>query len=77
MKKCSLNTGNIGNDSGIKWEFNPDRQSRSFSIEPELFKINVPKNAQIGQYSIPVLVNISTQSNFPEKFFVTSHPHRK
>ena len=35
---------------------------------PAPLRIVVPANAQVGQYTIPILVNISTGSIFPSKF---------
>ena len=59
------------NYSNIRVEFNPDSVNRS-SLDgagaPAPFRIVVPANAQIGQYTIPMLVNISTGSLFPSKF---------
>jgi hypothetical protein len=68
--------------SGIKVTFNPNRSSNTssassntssasstfFGIAPAPFTIEVPKEAQVGQYSIPVMVNISSGSLFPSKF---------
>ena len=63
------------NYSSIKVTFNPNRSSNgssasstSFGIAPAPFAIVVPKEAQVGQYSIPVMVNISSGSLFPSKF---------
>jgi hypothetical protein len=59
------------NYSSIKVTFNPNRSSNissSFGIAPAPFTIEVPKDAQVGQYSIPVMVNISSGSLFPSKF---------
>jgi hypothetical protein len=59
------------NYSKIKVEFNPDRVNRSSlggAGVPAPFRIVVPADAQVGQYTIPMLVNISTGSVFPSKF---------
>jgi hypothetical protein len=50
--------------------FNPDKTNvSSFSVEPAPFKIAALKEAQIGQYTIPLLANISTGSSFPLNVF--------
>jgi hypothetical protein len=59
------------NYSNIKVEFNPDKTNKSSFGEvgaPAPLRIVVPANAQVGQYTIPILVNISTGSIFPSKF---------
>jgi hypothetical protein len=64
------------NYSDIKVIYKPDRSSNgsssssstSFGLAPAPFRIQVPKDAQVGQYSIPVMVNISSGSLFPSKF---------
>ncbi|PWU78659.1 MAG: hypothetical protein DLM72_21490 [Candidatus Nitrosopolaris wilkensis] len=57
------------NYSALKVLFNPDKlNASSFGIAPAPLRIQVPGNAQIGQYVIPILVNISTGSIFPSKF---------
>ena len=59
------------NYSKIKVEFNPDRVNGSSlggAGVPAPFRIVVPVDAQVGQYTIPMLVNISTGSVFPSKF---------
>lgn len=58
------------NYSNIKVIFNPDRSSNStsFGLSPAPFRIQVPQDAQVGQYSIPVMVNISSGSLFPSEF---------
>jgi hypothetical protein len=60
------------NYSDIKVIYKPDRTSNgsstSFGLAPAPFRIQVPKDAQVGQYSIPVMVNISSGSLFPSKF---------
>ena len=56
--------------SNIDVNFNPDKVNvSSFGIEPAPFMVAVLKNAQIGQYTIPLLVNISTGSSFPLNVF--------
>jgi hypothetical protein len=50
--------------------FNPDKlNTSSFGVEPAPFKTALLKNAQIGQYTIPLLANISTGSSFPLNVF--------
>ena len=57
--------------SSIKLEFNGDNLNKSsYGIEPAPFKIEVPNNAQVGQYSIPIRANTSTGSTFPYNKFV-------
>jgi len=59
------------NYSNIKVEFNPDRVNKSSlggAGAPAPFRIVIPADAQVGQYTIPMLVNISTGSIFPSKF---------
>lgn len=62
------------NYSSVKVVFNPDRlNSSSFGIAPAPLRIQVPSNAQIGQYAIPILVNISAGSLFPSKIIQLSN----
>jgi hypothetical protein len=57
------------NYSTIKVLFNPDKlNASSFGIAPAPLRIEVPSNAQIGQYIIPMLVNMSVGSIFSSKF---------
>jgi hypothetical protein len=57
-------------NSTIKWDFNPEGLSEvSYRTEPGPLKLVVPQNALPGEYNIPVLANISTQSAFPVRFF--------
>jgi hypothetical protein len=57
--------------SSIKLEFINDKLNKSsYGIEPAPFKVEVPKNAQVGQYSVPISANISTGSTFPYNKFV-------
>jgi hypothetical protein len=56
--------------SNIAVNFNPDKANvTSFGVEPAPFSITAPKEAQIGQYAIPLLANISTGSSFPLNVF--------
>ena len=56
--------------SNLEVEFNPDKLNiSSFGVEPAPFKIALLKNAQIGQYTLPLLANISTGSSFPLNVF--------
>jgi hypothetical protein len=62
---------NLENNSGIK--VIPARgkfrlNGSVFSIEPISFNVQVPENAQTGEYAIPMLVNISTGSTIPSEF---------
>jgi hypothetical protein len=50
-------------------EASSNNNSSSTTIDsPAAFKIKASENAQIGQYVVPVIANISTGSNFPSKF---------
>jgi len=61
----------VENYSSIELEFIRDKLNKSsYGIEPAPFKIEVPKNAQVGQYIIPIRANISTGSTFPLYKFV-------
>jgi hypothetical protein len=62
----------VENYSSIELEFIRDNLNKSSSsgIEPAPFKIEVPQNAQVGQYIIPIRANISTGSTFPYFKFV-------
>jgi hypothetical protein len=56
--------------SNIDVNFNPDKANvSSFGVEPAPFMITAPKEAQIGQYTIPLLANVSTGSSFPLNVF--------
>jgi len=56
--------------SNIDVNFNPDKANvSSFGVEPAPFMIAAPKEAQIGQYTIPLLANVSTGSSFPLNVF--------
>ena len=61
----------VENYSSIELEFIQDELNKSSSgVEPAPIKIEVPKNAQVGQYIIPISANISTGSTFPYFKFV-------
>jgi hypothetical protein len=62
----------VENYSSIELEVIRDELNKSSSsgIEPAPFKIEVPQNAQVGQYIIPIRANISTGSTFPYYKFV-------
>src|SRR5918992_1842614 len=61
----------VENYSSIELEFIRDNLNKSSSgIEPAPFKIEVPQNAQVGQYIIPIRANISTGSMFPYYKFI-------
>jgi len=52
------------NYSTIKVLFNPDKlNASSFGIAPAPLRTQVPSTAQIGQYIIPILVNMSIFSS--------------
>jgi hypothetical protein len=56
------------NYSAIKVLFNPDKlNASSFGIAPAPLRIEVPGNAQVGQYVIPILVNMSAGSILTSK----------
>jgi hypothetical protein len=56
--------------SNIDVDFNPDKLNvSSFGVEPAPFRIAVSENAQIGQYTIPLVSNISTGAAFPLSVF--------
>jgi hypothetical protein len=56
--------------SNLDVSFNPDKANvSSFGVEPAPFMIAAQKEAQIGQYTIPLLANISTGSSFPLNVF--------
>jgi hypothetical protein len=57
------------NYSNVLVKFNPNRLDlSSFGVAPVPLKIQASGNAQIGKYTIPVLLNLSTGSVFPSKF---------
>jgi hypothetical protein len=57
------------NYSNVLVKFNPNRLDlSSFGVAPLPLKIRTSSNAQIGKYTIPVLLNLSTGSVFPSKF---------
>jgi hypothetical protein len=52
--------------SNINVDFNPNKVNiSSLGVEPAPFTIGVLSNAQIGEYTIPMLANISTGSSVP------------
>ena len=58
------------NYSSIKVPSDPNRSANSstfFGIAPTPFTIEVPKEAEVGQYTVPILVNISLGSLFPAR----------
>ncbi len=61
------------NNTAVQLRFNPDKLNESYNeTQPAPFKIRVPQSAQVGQYIIPIIANISTKSMFPSKFFFPS-----
>jgi hypothetical protein len=45
-----------------------DGEPTRTSTDPTAFEVSVSKDAEIGEYTIPMLVNISTASVFPSEF---------
>jgi hypothetical protein len=61
------------NNTAIQLTFNPGKLKESYNeTQPASFIIHVPQSAQVGQYIIPIIANISTESMFPYKFFFPS-----
>ena len=61
----------INNYSNMEIQSDEEASSNNSSStinSPVAFKIKASENAQIGQYVVPVITNISTGSNFPSKF---------
>ena len=57
------------NYSNVLVKFNPNRlKLSSFGVAPLPLRVQASSNAQIGKYTIPVLLNLSTGSVFPSKF---------
>ena len=57
------------NYSSINVKFNPDKLDVSaIGVAPLPLRIEASSNAQIGKYTIPILLNMSTGSIFPSKF---------
>ncbi len=57
-------------NTAVQLRFNPDKLNESYNeTQPAPFKIHVPQSAPVGQYIIPIIANISTESLFPSKFF--------
>jgi len=57
-----LNIDNENNNSHVLVEFNPNGVNfSSFGIAPLPFRITAPSNAQVGQYTIPLLANVSLE----------------
>jgi len=57
------------NYSNVKVIFNPNKLDvSSIGFAPVPLRLEVPSNAQIGKYTIPILLNMSTGSIFPSKF---------
>jgi hypothetical protein len=50
-------------------KFNPDKLDvASIGVAPLPLRLEASSNAQIGKYTIPILLNMSTGSIFPSKF---------
>ena len=57
-----LNIDNENNNSHVLVKFNPNGVNfSSFGIAPLPFRITAPSNAQVGQYTIPLLANVSLE----------------
>jgi hypothetical protein len=57
------------NYSSINVKFNPDKLDvSSIGVAPLPLRLEASSNAQIGKYTIPILLNMSTGSIFPSKF---------
>ena len=57
------------NYSSINVKFNPDKlEVSSIGVAPIPLRLEATSNAQIGKYTIPILLNMSTGSIFPSKF---------
>jgi hypothetical protein len=57
-----LNIDNENNNSHVFVKFNPNGVNfTSFGIAPLPFRITAPSNAQVGQYTIPLLANVSLE----------------
>jgi hypothetical protein len=57
-----LNIDNENNNSHVLVNFNPNGVNfSSFGIAPLPFRITAPSNAQVGQYTIPLLANVSLE----------------
>ena len=55
----------------VKVEFNPNKLNvSSFGIAPAPFRITVSPDAEIGQHTIPISLNISKGSIFPSKALI-------
>jgi hypothetical protein len=57
-----LNIDNENNNSHVLVKFNPNGVNfSSFGIAPLPFRITAPSNAQVGQYTIPLIANVSLE----------------
>jgi hypothetical protein len=57
-----LNIDNENNNSHVLVKFNPNGVNfSSFGIAPLPFRITAPSNAQVGQYTLPLLANVSLE----------------
>ena len=57
-----LNIDNEKNNAHVLVKFNPNGINfSSFGIAPLPFRITAPSNAQVGQYTIPLLANVSLE----------------
>ncbi len=62
------------NYSGIEVIFDPGKLHKPYyDMSPAPFKLEVPSNALVGQYTIPIIANISVESTFPSRFFGLSN----
>jgi hypothetical protein len=58
------------NYSGIEVIFDPEELHKPYyDTSPAPFRLIVPSDAPVGQYTIPLIANISVESTFPSRFF--------
>lgn len=58
------------NYSGIEIIFDPEELNKPYyDTSPAPFRLNIPSDAPVGQYTVPLIANISVQSTFPSGFF--------
>ena len=64
-----INYLSLNNSSSVQVISNPNKVNiSSLDSTPYPFRVIIPSNAQIGEYSIPILANLSTGSIFPSGF---------
>lgn len=58
------------NYSGIEIIFDPEELHKPYyDTSPAPFRLKVPSDAPVGEYTIPILANVSVESTFPSGFF--------